>query len=192
MTDTANPEQTALLVMGYQAGIVGNIADADALVPRMADTIAVARDRGAHIGYVRVAFADEDYAAVPATNKLFSRLAEGRPMHADDPATQVHPDLAPRPEDIVVRKTRVGAFSTTDLARRLADRDVTTLVLAGIATSGVVLSTLRDAADHDYRLFVLADRCADGDAEVHDVLTRKVFPRQVDVITSADLPALLG
>ena len=55
------------------------------------------------------------------------------------------------------------------------------LVLAGIATSGVVLSTLRQAADLDYRLTVLADGCLDADPEVHRVLTGKVFPRQADV-----------
>jgi nicotinamidase-related amidase len=56
-------------------------------------------------------------------------------------------------------------------------------VLTGIATSGVVLSTVREAADKDYRLTVLADCCADGDQEVHQVLTTKVFPRQADVLT---------
>jgi nicotinamidase-related amidase len=59
------------------------------------------------------------------------------------------------------------------------------LVLAGIATSGVVLSTLRQAADLDYRLTVLADACTDADPEVHRVLTEKVFPRQA-LITSTE------
>lgn len=55
-------------------------------------------------------------------------------------------------------------------------------MLAGIATSGVVLSTVRQAADPDYRLVVLADGCLDPDPEVHRVLTEKVFPRQADVV----------
>jgi nicotinamidase-related amidase len=65
------------------------------------------------------------------------------------------------------------------------------LVLAGIATSGVVLSTLRQAADLDYRLTVLADGCLDADAEVHRVLVEKVFPRQADVVSVADWTASL-
>jgi len=96
------------------------------------------------------------------------------------------------PTDIVVRKTRVGAFSTTDLDQQLRDRGIDTLVLGGISTSGVVLSTLRDAADRDYRLLVLADLCADGDPEVHRVLLEKVFPRQADVVTSEQLTELLA
>ena len=65
-------------------------------------------------------------------------------------------------------------------------------MLAGIATSGVVLSTLRQAADPDYRLTVLADGCLDADPEVHRVLTEKVFPRQADVISIADWTAGLA
>jgi nicotinamidase-related amidase len=67
---------------------------------------------------------------------------------------------------------------------RAADAD--TLILAGIATSGVVLSTLRQASDLDYRLTVLADACADADPEVHRVLTEKVFPRQALVTTTEE------
>jgi nicotinamidase-related amidase len=52
------------------------------------------------------------------------------------------------------------------------------LVLTGLATRGVVLSTLRQAADSDYDLTVLKDRCADADADVHRVLLDNVFPRQ--------------
>lgn len=62
--------------------------------------------------------------------------------------------------------------------------DVTSLILCGIATSGVVLSTVRWAADMDYDLVVVEDCCADGDDEVHRVLTRKVFPRQARVVSA--------
>ena len=56
----------------------------------------------------------------------------------------------------------------------------------------MVLSTLRQAADLDFRLVVLADACADGDPEVHRVLTEKVFPRQAQVTTTDDWVATLG
>jgi nicotinamidase-related amidase len=92
----------------------------------------------------------------------------------------------------VVRKTRFGAFSTTDLYASLRARDINTLVLAGISTGGVVLSTVRHAADEDYRIYVLADATADPDPEVHRVLIEKVLPYQADVITTDDLPALSG
>ena len=113
-------------------------------------------------------------------------------MHADSPATAVHESVAPEPGDLLVRKTRVGAFSTTDLAQQLADRGIDTLILAGISTSGVVLSTVRDGADRDYALYVLSDATADPDASVHACLMEKVFPRQADVITVAQFEGLLA
>jgi nicotinamidase-related amidase len=189
---TLDPRATALLVMDYQAGVIDNLPGGAGYVARTAAAIATVREHGGHVGFVRVAFTDADYANVPAANVLFHRLLESRRFDDDDPITAVHADLAPRPDDIVVRKVRVGAFSTTDLDARLRERGVTTLVLAGIATSGVVLSTVRDGADRDYRLVVLEDCCADRDPEVHDVLLHKVFPRQAEIIMAAGLPGLLS
>lgn len=185
-----DPASTALLVMDYQAAILGRVTDADALLDRAVRAIEIARGAGIHVGHVRVAFEPADVAKVPATNAMFSQAAAAMP--ADAPHTQIHERVAPREGDIVVRKTRVGAFSTTDLAAQLRARKVTTLVLAGISTSGVVLSTVCDAADHDYRLIVLSDACADTDEEVHRVLLTKIFPRRADVITIDELAKNLG
>ncbi len=183
--------QTALLVMDYQEGILGRVPDAKAALSRTAAAIEAVRRAGGHIGYVRVAFDDADFQAIPARNKMASRVAAGgSTFHADSPATAIHDEIAPRPGDIVVRKTRVGAFSTTDLERRLRERGVTTLILAGLSTSGVVLSTVREAADRDYELFVLADATADPEPDVHQFLIERIFPRQADVISVADLDAL--
>jgi nicotinamidase-related amidase len=187
-----DPARTALLVMDYQAAVLGALADPQPLLDRAADAIAAVRRGGGHIGYVRVAFSDADLAAIPDSNKMAERVtASGKSLHSDSPATAIHTNLAPEPGDIVVRKTRIGAFSTTDLDRQLRERGITTLILAGVSTSGVVLSTVRDAADRDYRLFVLADAIADGDPDVHDFLITKIFPRQTDVITLAQLKDLM-
>jgi nicotinamidase-related amidase len=189
---TLDAARTALLVMDYQVAIVGSFDCGGVLVARAARAIATARDRGVVVAFVRVAFDDTDYERIPPNNKSFSMLAAERRFPDDAPEAAIHASLSPQPDDIVVRKTRVGAFSTTDLDSQLRDRGVETLVLAGIATSGVVLSTVRDAADRDYRLYVLEDACGDRDPEVHDVLMRKVFPRQADVISTSELPDLLG
>ncbi|MEV0718171.1 cysteine hydrolase, partial [Asanoa sp. NPDC050611] len=162
------PKRTALLVMDFQNGIVGRLADPDPLVTRVRDVIADVRAHGGVIGFVRVAFTDEDYATVPATNITFAAAAENRTMGDDDASTAIIDALAPQRGDIVVRKVRVGAMSTTDLDQRLRARGVNTVVLTGISTSGVVLSTVMDAADRDYRVYVLSDGVADSDPELHD------------------------
>jgi nicotinamidase-related amidase len=186
-----DPKQTALLVMDFQRGVVDRMCGLDGLLTRVQQAIADVRDHGGTIGYVRVAFTEADWAAIPPVNAVFARVSDNRLMHHEDPSTAIDDRLAPEPGDIVVRKTRVGAMSTTDLDRQLRDRGITTLVLAGISTSGVVLSTVIEAADRDYRLYVLSDGTEDLDAETRDVLLGKVFPRRAQVIDTAGLRTLL-
>jgi nicotinamidase-related amidase len=69
----------------------------------------------------------------------------------------------------------------------LRSKEIDTLVMFGIATSGVVLSTLLDAVDTDYRAIVVKDCCVDQDADVHNVLVEKFFPRRGTVVTAAEL-----
>jgi nicotinamidase-related amidase len=185
MTDQLqlDPARTALLVMDYQPGIVQRLPDADALLDRAEAAIADVRARGGHVGWVRVAFDDHDFDAIPPSS-VMARVAtpESRPaMHADAPATQIHGRFSPQPQDIAVRKTRVGAFTTTDLDDQLRQRGVTNLVLAGISTSGCVLSTVREAMDRDYRIIVLDDASGDPDPDTHAFLTRTIFPRHTTV-----------
>ncbi|MFJ4898504.1 cysteine hydrolase family protein [Streptomyces sp. NPDC088727] len=185
------PEQTALLAMDFQNAIVPLAPEPDALLARVRDAIASLRAAGGTVGHVRVAFTEDDWEAVPERNASFSAVAAAKAMHHEHDATQIHTAVAPQDGDIVVRKTRYGAASTTDLYDQLADRDIDTLVLAGISTSGVVLSTLMDAADRDYRVYVLSDGVADRDPEVHRVLVEKVFPSRAHVIDTAQLRDLL-
>lgn len=186
-----DPARTALLAMDLQGGILPLVPDPDALVERVRGAIADVRAAGGTIGYVRVAFTEDDWAAIPKTNKSFSPLAAARRNHHEDPDTQVDARIAPEDGDILVRKVRIGAASTTDLYERLRERGIDTLVLSGISTSGVVLSTLTDAADRDYRVIVLSDGVADRDQEVHRVLLEKVFPMRSYVIDVAELRELL-
>jgi nicotinamidase-related amidase len=187
----ADPAQCALLIMDYQPAVLGMVSDGDKLIEHANEAIDVARRHGVTVGFVRIAFEDDDYAIVPATNRSFAAVASGRQLHASSAAMALHPDLAVRPDDIVVRKTRVGALSTTNLDEQLTNLGVTTLILAGLTTSGVVLSTIRDAADRDYRLILLADCISDPRQEVHTALMEQVFPGQADIITTAGLHPLL-
>ncbi len=185
------PEHTALLVMDFQHGVVARMPGLDPLLARVQQVIADMRDHGGTIAYVRVAFTEADWAVIPPANAVFARVGENRLMPDEDPSTAIDDRLAPQTGDIVVRKTRVGAMSTTDLDRQLRHRGINTLVLAGLSTSGVVLSTLIEAADRDYRLYVLSDGTDDPDTEARDVLLGRIFPRRAQVIDTAGFRSLL-
>lgn len=176
--------QQALLVMDVQRMIVDRYPDPDYL-PRLRKAIETARTNGVRVIYVTVGFRPGAPEISPR-NKLFGRLAGVTLPAAAAQANEIHPDVAPEPGDILVTKRRVSAFAGSDLDMVLRANDIDHLVLTGIATSGVVLSTLRQAADLDFTLTVLSDGCLDNDPEVQRVLTEKVFPMQADVTTVAD------
>jgi nicotinamidase-related amidase len=175
-------DNTALLVMDVQQGIVERY-DSGGIVERIAEAVTAARRAGVRVIFVRVAFRPE-YPEIGLSNPFFASVrASGR---LTEQTAAIDPRVGPLPGDTVVTKRRVSAFTGSDLDVVLRAADVGSLVLCGIATSGVVLSTLRAAADLDFRLTVLSDACADGDDEVHKVLMQKVFPRQADVVDVAE------
>jgi nicotinamidase-related amidase len=90
---------------------------------------------------------------------------------------QIHPLVAPAAGEPVLGKTSLSAFATTNLDDLLRQADVGHLIVAGVATSGCVLSTTRWAVDTGYRVTVCADACADPDPGAHAALTdENVFP----------------
>jgi nicotinamidase-related amidase len=176
---------TALLIMDVQQGIVERFASDEEYLTRLGTAITAARGAGVRVIYVTISFRP-GYPEVSARNKTFAAISGSGRFAEGDPAVAIPAAVAPAPGDVRVTKLRVSAFAGSDLAVVLRSGGTEYLVLAGIATSGVVLSTLRQAADLDYRLTVLADGCLDGDPEVHRVLMDKVFPRQAEITTIAD------
>jgi len=177
---------TALLLMDFQNGIVRRFtAGETSVLPAARRALEAARAHGIPVVFVRVAFR-EGLPEVSSRNARFGAMKgsdAAAAMLETAEGTQIIAELAPEAGEPVVVKRRVGAFAG-DLDVVLRGLDATDLVLAGISTSGVVLTTVRDAADRDFRLTVLADACTDADPEVHRVLTEKVFPRQATVTTS--------
>jgi nicotinamidase-related amidase len=168
--------------MDMQVGILGMLPDSKTIIASVARAIANARAKKIPVVYVTVGFR-QGAPEVSMNNKSFSGGKERFASVNMGEFTRIHPDLAPQDGEVSVMKRRVSAFTGSDLEVVLRAFGIQHVVLSGIATSGVVLSTTREAADKDYRITILSDGCADGDEEVHRVLTTKVFPRQADVLT---------
>ena len=191
MVESTVAGHPALLVMDVQRGLVERFGNDPELLERIGTAINAARAVPIPVIYVVIRFR-EGYPEISPRNRSFAaRRQTGSPMTEGSPELDIHPAIAPQPGDIVVVKRRVSAFAGSDLDVVLRAQGIDSLVLSGIATSGVVLSTLRYAADLDYQLSVLSDCCADSDPEVHRVLLEKVFPRQAAVLTAAEWRAAL-
>jgi nicotinamidase-related amidase len=185
---------TALLAMDCQAGIVSVYAKPqEEFITRASSVLKAARAAGMPVIHILVGFRP-GLPEVSSRNKLFAAIKgskEHREFFQGSPGA-IHPALGPEPDDILVTKHRVSAFAGTDLEMLLRAKEIEALVLFGIATSGVVLSTLLQASDADYRLVVIGDCCADQDAELHDALLTRLFPKRAEVMAAADFVKVLG
>ena len=175
--------------MDLQSGIVSIYTRDNDLVSRAGALLQSGRDVGLTIVHVKVGFR-AGLPEIHERNMLLSAIRNS-PAHQQlfmGPAAAIHPAVSPQEGDLVVTKSRMNAFVGTDLALLLRARDIDTLIMFGIATSGVVLSTALAAADLDFRLFVVRDCCADLDEAVHTCLLDKVLPRYATVVSSDELP----
>lgn len=176
---TINRDRTVVLIMDFVTRIVeGFASDPKGVVERAAQVLKAARQAKVPIIYV-----------VP-----------GGPGRGSNPAgSDIHPGVAPTPDDPVVPKARMGAFSTTGLDAMLRQMGRDTLVLLGVATSGCVLSTARWGFDLNYKLLIVGDACSDPDPEAHRALTEQVHPKSYvglwrlgQVITAKEFSIALG
>lgn len=177
-----NTTNTALLVMDMQRGILGGYPGAAALLAKAAEAIACARAQHIPVIYAVIGFRKGAPEVSPNNKSLSARKGSFGAIDMAD-FMKVHPHIAPQEGDITVIKRRVSAFTGSDLEVILRSLNVQHLVMTGIATGGVVLATLIEATDKDYRLTVLSDCCADPEDEVHHMLLTKIFSKRASVLT---------
>jgi nicotinamidase-related amidase len=184
-----NPSATALLLMDFQYAMVGALGEA-AAGPVVANAVAArewARANKIHVAHIRLGFEPAEAVQIPDTNKNFAPVRTAGMLRTGSPEAEIVDLVKPADDEQVFRKTRIGAFSTTSLGTWLEERGIDTLILAGIMTSGVVLSTVREASDRDLRAIVLRDATADMDPVAHQALVERVFPATADVVSTAEL-----
>ncbi len=171
-----------LLLMDLQNAILQMANAKDNYYEKINNVISYARKELIPVIFVVVKFR-KNYPEINSNNKSFNSIKSmGFSFEDNSELVQISPKIDCNPDDIIITKRRVSAFSGSDLEIILKSQNINHLVLTGIATSGVVLSTIREACDKDYQVTVIEDCCLDMDDEVHRVLTEKIFPKQASVI----------
>jgi nicotinamidase-related amidase len=158
---------------------------------RAREVLDAARKAGIFVGYCVSHFRPGFPEVSDRSATRDARRDAGEVLPAD-PAALILPEVQPRAGEPVIAKHRTSAFSGSAFEMILRAHNIETLILMGHATSGVILSTVRLAADLDYHLIVVEDGCADRDPDVHRLLMEKVFPRQGTVVRATDLVAALA
>src|SRR5262249_43106982 len=179
--------RAAVLPMDIQRGVVSVYVKDEGFLERVATVLRHARQRNLPVIHVKVAFRPGVPEASPR-NMFLSAIKASLPHQRffQGETGAIHAAVGHEDTDLLVTKTRVSAFAGTDLDLLLRANNIETLVLFGLVTGGVVLSTALHAADLDYRVVILKDCCADVDADVHACLIETILPRQATVISSSE------
>jgi nicotinamidase-related amidase len=176
---------TAFLVMDTQVGMLSRSTFPPHYLPLLRKTITAARPH-MKIIYVTVSFRPGHPEIAPTSMSAFVAGKKNNHFVAGSPETAIHPDIAPIEGDIVVEKKRVSAFTGSGLDVLLRGLEVKRLVMAGLSTGGVVLSTLCEASDKDFEIMVLKDLCMDPDESLHEALVEKIFKKRGEVMSAEE------
>lgn len=185
---TIEPARTALLVMHYQTDILGLFPSvAPALLANTRQLCDAARAKGVGVYFANLRFGP-GYPEVSPSNKNgqgIKRLG----LFTDD---RLAPELGQRADEPLILAHRASVFFGTDLQVRLSARGVDALIMVGIASTGVVLSSVAYASDADFRLYTVKDCCYDPDPIVHEHLFATAFESRTTVLSLAEAKRMLA
>jgi nicotinamidase-related amidase len=185
---TLVPAQTALLVMHYQTDIVGLFPSvAPTLLANTRKLCEAARAKRVSVYFAQIHFSP-GYPEVSPLNKNGQGIKQ-LGLFVDD---EISPELGRLDSEPLILAHRASVFFRTDLEARLAAQGIDTLLMVGIASTGVMLSSVAYASDADFRLITVKDCCYDPDQVVHDHLFSTAFDSRTTVLSLADALALLA
>jgi len=176
------PAQTALVVMHYQTDILG-------LFPSVAPTLLAntrklcdaARAKSVSVYFAKIHFSP-GYPEVSPLNRNGQGIKQ-LGLFVDD---KIAPELGQQATEPLIIAHRASVFYGTELQARLSAQGIDTLLMVGIASTGVVLSSVAYASDADFRIFTVKDCCYDPDQVVHDHLFSTAFDSRTTVLSLAD------
>ena len=160
----------------------GNIGPA---IEQTVQLLAFARRQGWPVAHTRVVYAEDGSDAGVFTLKAPSL----RKLTETSPLSQIVPELAPLPGELIVRKQGASGFFDTNLAGWLAYRRVDTVAVAGCTTSGCVRATVVDAMQHNFRTVCVVDCVGDRAIAPHEANLFDMGQKYADLMTRADLEA---
>lgn len=183
-----DPARTALLVMHYQTDILELFPSvAPALIANTRKLCDAARENGVSVYFAKFHFSP----GYPEVSPL-SKNGQGVKQLGLFVEDRISPELCRQANEPVIIAHRASVFFGTDLQVRLSAQGIDTLIMVGIASTGVMLSSVAYASDADFRLFTVKDCCYDPDQVVHDHLFATAFESRTTVLSLADALALLG
>ena len=209
LEELVNVRHTALVVVDMQrdfcdpGGIFGrlgiDLSMYPPMIPRLARLIDGARRVGATMVYVQMTTLPSRKSESPAQIRFNMRLHQTHhgatlPLAYTldgSPGQEIVPELAPAPEDLIVKKYRSSGFWGTNLDMLLRSNGIETVIITGCTTEGCVESTARDALFNDYYV-VLPEDCVASDDRLQHEASLVLMKHRFDVVTSGAILACWG
>lgn len=156
-----------------------------------ARVLAVARGAGVMVIHARIVF-PKGYEGIEPSTPLYQTVIDSGALQEGSEGIEIVDALAPQPDDIVLDHLGTSAFVGGELQQLLKSREITTLVLAGVATNVIVEGTARDASNRSFRTFVLSDCCSAADTATHESSLATLGMLISGVATSEDFLSAIG
>lgn len=183
--------RTVLLTVDYQREWVELFATQN-LLQTVSQVQDAARRAGIPVIHIRTVLSHSYLGgALPLTHFQRRLNAKGWAREQSSGA-EFHPDVGPRPSELVITKQHEGPFVGTDLDQILRRLDAQYILVAGIPTSAAVRNIGTDGNNRFFNVILVSDCCRDGDPQVHRVLMDKVLNHQSQIATSTELLAVLS
>jgi nicotinamidase-related amidase len=180
-----NPENTAMLTLDLQLGILDRVSESRRALEVAAKAVEMARKNGYLLIHVGLGF-ETGHPEIGTLAPPNFKVAKDNNLFVKGTQSTTFHDCILKPDDVIVYKQRTGAFTENQLQLILRSQGIENLVFFGISTSGIVLSTVRHAYDLDYRCTIIEDACCDPDPDTHRFLMEKIYPKQATVIKLQD------
>lgn len=187
-----DPQRTAILLLDVQKDLVDITPGLkqNRVIENMASVLKAARRRRLPVIHI-TASVRADFLDLPKDNPLWDGLRQKRQLIIGTKGAAIDPRVKPLRNELVLNKTCVDPFLTTNLGQALQNADANTIILMGLWTNYVVEATARHASDMGYRVFLVREACASNTVENHEFALNKILPTICYVVSVQDVLATL-
>lgn len=158
----------------------------DVVVPNIQRLLSEFREAGAPVLYLTVGSTQLDFSDLPDHLRAFAEWTNNRVGEREH---EILEDLKPLPSEVVINKTTVSGFNSSEFDSTLRTLGIREFYAVGVSTNSCVETTLRDAADLGYRTAIVADACSAGDEELHLASLKNIGRQFALVLNTQDVVA---
>ena len=188
-----DPQRTAVLLLDVQKDLIDITPGLkqNRVIENMAGVLKASRRRKLPVIHI-TASVRADFLDLPKDNPLWDGLRKKRQLIIGTKGAAIDRRVKPLKNELVLNKTCVDPFLTTNLGQALQNADANTIILMGLWTNYVVEATARHASDLGYRVFLVREACASNTVENHEFALNKILPTICYVVSVQDVLAALA